>query len=249
MMNIGAIIQARMGSTRLPGKVLMNISGKPMLRHVVDRLKYSRLINKVIIAAANEGNSAIADFCKDQGLDHCLGSKEDVLDRYYQAAKMHQFEVVVRITADCPLIDPAITDDTISLFLSNRTKASGASNVIKRTFPRGLDTEVICFSALEKAWQEARGARYREHVIPYIYEHPERFKMLSLENKEDLSGLRWTVDEKNDFNFVSEIYKRLYREKSIFYMQDVLAALSHEPELYELNKEVKQKVERRSGGS
>ncbi|MDD5085611.1 MAG: glycosyltransferase family protein [Candidatus Omnitrophica bacterium] len=237
-----AIVQARMGSTRLPGKVLIDIAEKPMLWHVLDRLRHAHFVHDVMVATSiNKKDNAIERFCRVNNLNCYRGSEEDVLDRYYQAARVEKADIVVRITADCPLTDPKIVDKVISAYVKNAGSFQGSSNVINRTYPRGLDTEVISFSALEQAWGKAKKPYQREHATTYIYEHPEEFKMYSVENGEDLSLLRWTVDEESDLCFVREIYKRLWREGKVFLIRDVLAALEKEPYLKEINSRIKQK--------
>ena len=238
--NIVAIIQARMGSIRLPGKVLMDIEGKPMLWHVINRVKYSKLINKIVIATStNKKDDVIEEFCKSNNIDFYRGSEMDVLDRYYQAAKVFKASLIVRITSDCPLIDPEVVDLVIKTHLSSDVDYT--SNNIKRTFPRGLDTEVFKLSALEKAYKEAVAPYQREHVTVYIYENPYLFRLNNVKNDKDISYLRWTVDEKADLHFVREIYKRLNKEDRIFLMRDILNVLEREPFLIEINKYVKQK--------
>jgi len=240
--NIVAIVQARMGSTRLPGKVLMDIMGKPMLWHIVNRLKYSRLINKIVIATStNKNDDAVELFCKEYRISFYRGNEEDVLDRYYQAAHLFQADAVVRITADCPLIDPVVVDKVISGYLENYDRLNGASNIIKRTYPKGLDTELVSYSILEKTWKIATQPYEREHVTVFIYEHPELFKLHSVENPDNLSDLRWTVDEELDLRFVREIYKILSQDGKIFSMEDVLKILKKEPQLTQINKDIKQK--------
>ena len=242
-MNIVAIIQARMGSTRLPGKILLDIEGKPMLWHVVNRLKHNKLINEIVIATTNDKkDEKTVNFCKDNKIYCYRGSQEDVLDRYYQGAKDYNADIVVRITSDCPLIDPAITDEVISCYLDNQGNIDYVSNTIKRTYPWGMDTEVISFKALEKCWQEAKEKHQREHVTPYIYEHPGIFNLMNLENKEDLCNLRLTVDEKKDLELVRKIYAKLYKGKDIFFMEDIIKLLENSPELREINRDIKQKA-------
>jgi spore coat polysaccharide biosynthesis protein SpsF len=240
--NIVAIIQARMGSERLPGKVLMDIAGRPMLWHVINRIKHSRYIDKVIIATTiNKDDKQIEDFCKTYNIDFYRGSEDDVLDRYYQTATLWNADIIVRITSDCPLIDSGVVDKVICSYLKNKNNFNGSSNVIKRTYPRGLDTEVISFSALERVWNDAKKDYQREHVTIYIYEHAGKFKLYSVENDKDLSHYRWTVDEKKDLKFVREIYKLLYREENIFSMNDILGLLKIKPHLEEINKDIEQK--------
>ncbi len=232
---IVAIIQARMGSTRLPRKVMKKILGKEVILHDIDRLRQIKNLDKIVIATTNKNADnliveAIKNYDSDIGVFR--GSEDDVLDRYYKAAKEFNATVIVRITSDCPLIDPKVSDKVIEAFLNN--KCDYCSNCLKRTYPQGLDTEVFSFEALEKAWKEAKEDYQREHVTPYIYENPGKFKLLNVSNDKDLSYLRWTLDTIEDFNFIEEIYKRLYKENKIFYMDDVLKVLEKEPELIEI---------------
>lgn len=243
-MKVVAVIQTRMGASRLPGKVLMNIAGRPMFWHVVNRLHYSRIINKVVIATTtNKKDDLIERFCRKEDIDCYRGSEDDVLDRYYQASIFYKADVIVRITSDCPLIDPTVSERVISAYLKNVNKVDGSSNVINRTYPRGLDTEAISFSTLERIWNEGKEDYQREHVTVYAYEHPSLFNLQSVENNSNLSSLRWTVDEEDDLKFVREIYKRLYhKEKDVFLMDDVIEVLKREPQLLEINKHIKQKI-------
>lgn len=239
---VACIVQARMGSTRLPGKVLALIQGKPVLWHIVKRLRYSKIIDEIVIATTiNIKDAAIESFCKRYKVGYFRGAENDVLDRYYQAAKLHNASVIVRITADCPLIDPGVVDKVIRYYLGRRDRIDYVSNTLIRSFPQGLDTEVFTFRALEKSWQKAKKAYQREHVTPYIYEHPEIFRTANLKNNKDFSYLRWTVDEPKDLELVRQIYRRLYREGNIFIMNKILAVLRKEPELLEINKGIKQR--------
>jgi len=240
--NIIAIIQARMGAERLPGKVLMDIVGRPMLWHIINRVRHSKYINKIIIATTtNKDDDQIENFCKTYNIDFYRGNEDDVLDRYYQAAELWNTDIIVRITSDCPLIDSDVINKVIYSYLKNKNNFKGASNVIRRTYPRGLDTEVISFSTLERVWNDAKKDYQREHVTIYIYEHTRQFKLYSVENNKNLAHYRWTVDEKKDLEFVREIYKLLYREENIFLMKDILNLLKIKPHLREINKDVKQK--------
>jgi len=240
---IAIIVQARMKSTRLRGKVMQDISGKPMLWHVVDRLRQIKLKNDIIIATTTEKeDDMIADFCKKNSVNFYRGSEQNVLDRYYQAAKINKADVVVRVTSDCPLIDPEVSGRVISAYLKNSGDFIGASNAIKRSFPRGLDTEAVSFSGLEKCWKMAEEPYHREHVTIYMHEHPELFKIYYVVNDRDLSSLRWTVDEKDDIDFVRQIYKRLYKQGKVFLMNDILKVLEKEPDLALINQHIKQKA-------
>ncbi|MCF7917298.1 MAG: glycosyltransferase family protein [Candidatus Omnitrophica bacterium] len=237
-----AIIQARMGSTRLPGKILKDIKGRSMLWHVVDRVDYSNLIDKIVIATTEDKeDDKIENFCKTNNVYFYRGNQEDVLDRYYQTAKNYQADLIIRITSDCPLIDPCIIDKAITHYLDNEEKADYVSNTLERTYPRGMDVEVFPFRALEIAWQKAKEEYQREHVTPYIYENPDTFNLSCIKNENDLSYLRLTVDEEKDLELVREIYKKLYQKYNIFYLKDILGLFKKYPELELINKEVKQK--------
>lgn len=237
-----------MGATRLPGKVLMDIMGKSMLWHLINRLKFSKKLDEIILAIPDtKENNVLEEFAKNNKIKYFRGSENDVLSRYYEAAKKFECDVIVRITADCPLIDSIIIDKVIKKHLSS--KADFTANFIEgkkgesieRTFPRGLDVEVMNFLTLEKAHQQAKNPYQREHTDPYIFEHPEKFHLASIKNKKDLSYMRWTVDEAVDLKFVREVYKRLYPKKKIFYMKDIVALLRKCPTLMEINKNIKQK--------
>jgi spore coat polysaccharide biosynthesis protein SpsF len=238
-MKVVAIVQARTGSTRLPGKVLKDIGGETMLSRVVGRLRRARLVNEVLIATTDLAvDDAIVTECRKGSVPVSRGDERDVLDRYFRAAQLAKAEVVVRITSDCPLIDPEITDKTIAAFIEARPDY--ASNVMQRTYPRGLDTEVMTVTALERAWRQARKPYEREHVTPYIYEHPEDFNLLSVTGEEDQSSHRWTVDTPQDLEFVCAVYGRLGTEAA-FGWRDVLELLQREPQLADLNSFVQQK--------
>lgn len=243
-MKIVTIIQARMGSTRIPGKVLKDISGRPMLWHVVHRAGESKFVKETIVAIPSGREDDILEkFCTDNKISLFRGSEDDLLDRYYRAALKAEADVVVRITSDCPLIDPIVMDDVISAYLNGAKSYDGASNVVDRTYPRGLDTEVVSFKALEKAWKLAEKADEREHVMKCLYDHPDIYKLVSVKNKKDLSELRWTVDEEADLKLVREVYKRLYNPVGkIFLMDDVLRLLEEDKSLVKINKDVKQKA-------
>lgn len=241
-MKITAIIQARMGSTRLPGKVMKNIVDKPMLQHVINRLGKSQLVNEIIVAIAQEKNTPLPKIVEKFGVKSFKGNREDVLDRYYQAARAYKTDVVVRVTSDCPLIDPEVVDKVTAFYLKHEDTVDYVSNVLKRSYPQGLGAEIFSFPTLERAWQETKEPYQREHVTPYIYEHPEMFRLGNVENNEDLSCMRWTVDEERDLEFVREVYKRLYKEGETFLMEDILALLRKEPRLMEINKNIKQKA-------
>src|SRR3989344_1128542 len=245
MPKVICVIQARMGSSRLPGKVLMNLEGKPVLLRVLDRVLRARTINHIIIATTdNPNDQKIIELVSGYHpkVSVFQGSEHDVLDRYYKAALAGKAEVVVRITSDCPLIDWGVLDKVVSRFLEAKN-VSYISNVgKKRTYPRGLDVEVFGFKDLERAWREAKLPAEREHVTPYIRNHPEIFNALDVENDEDYSFHRWTLDEIDDFKLIEAIYKNLYPKKSDFVMADVLALFERNPDLIKINAHVEQKA-------
>jgi glutamate-1-semialdehyde 2,1-aminomutase/spore coat polysaccharide biosynthesis protein SpsF len=232
--NIVAIVQARMGSTRLPGKVLADIGGKPMLEHVVSRLSRSRLIHEVIVATSDaKADDRIAEAGTQQNFKVFRGHEKDVLDRYYQAAKSAKADIVVRVTGDCPLIDPEIVDRVIAEYLSE--ECDYASNTLVCTYPDGLDAEVFSFAALEIAWRDGRRGADREHVTPFI-RTSRRFRLRNVESDLGRSTrhLRWTVDEPRDLEFIRAIYERIGAGK-VFGWHEVLALLDAEPMLGDFN--------------
>lgn len=236
-----AIIQARIGSTRLPGKVMEDLAGEPMLVRTVNRAKRAQTLDEVVVATTtNAGDDVIAELCDQNGWPCSRGSEDDVLDRYYNAAVAHKAEVVVRITSDCPLIEPPIVDQAIELFRNHQLGIDYVSTSIpKRTFPRGLDTEVIRFDALKRAWNEDDNPATREHVTPYIYKNPQWFKLLGIGSETNYSYMRWTVDTQEDLEFVREIYNHFGHDR--FSWQEVLEVLRIHPEWMEINRHVKQK--------
>ena len=232
-MLIGAIIQARMGSTRLPRKVLMTIQGKPLICHDLDQVSKSRLIKKIIVATTTEKkDDVLAEEVEKYGYDVFRGSENDVLDRYYWCAKKFGIDVIVRVTADCPLIDPEVVDTVISRFLEEPDCAY-CSNVQPPTYPDGLDVEVMPFSAVERAWKEAKLASEREHVTPYIWKNASRFNVVNVTNDKDLNWFRLTVDEKEDFILVEKIYEKI-KQRPIL-LHDVMELFRKEPDLLMIN--------------
>jgi glutamate-1-semialdehyde 2,1-aminomutase/spore coat polysaccharide biosynthesis protein SpsF len=231
-----AIIQARMGSSRLPGKTLAEIEGQPMLRHVIRRVQRARKIDRVVVATTTQpADDAIAEICQADNVVCYRGSENDVLDRYYHAARAEKAAQVVRITADCPLIDPKIIDRVVERFQLG--DVDYASNTMVRTYPDGLDTEICSFSALERAWHGAGKPSEREHVTPYL--KSERFRIANIANEVALSGVnvRWTVDEQEDLDFVRAIYA-VFRGRNDFLMEDILQLLHERPELGNLNSQI-----------
>jgi spore coat polysaccharide biosynthesis protein SpsF len=231
-----------MGSTRLPGKVLKELCGRPVLLHVVERLRARRRLDGIVVATTDQpADNIIVDLCRQEGIACCRGSETDVLDRYRQAAREQGAEIVVRITADCPLLDPGLVDRMLAAFAAQAPPAAYLSNTLRRTFPRGLDVEIFTAAALARAWREARSPAEREHVTPYIYRHPELFRLANYEHEVDLAAHRWTLDTPADWELIAAVYRQLYRPDKLFGMTEVLALLERQPQLAGLNRQVRQK--------
>lgn len=237
MSEVTVIIQARMGSTRLPSKVMSQISGKPMLWHLIDRVQKCHNVDLIVVATTTRKEDlVIKELAEKSGVKAYCGSEDDVLDRYYQAAKLYGSEVVVRITADCPLIDPYLIDRMVRYFEDSKDKLDYVGMGTPNHYPDGLDTEVFSFKALEKAWKEAKLESEREHMTSYIWKNEKLFRIGSVALEKDLSSLRWTVDEEKDLRFVREVYKHLYKEGQIFATDEILELLSKRPELLDINQ-------------
>ena len=231
------IIQARFGSNRLHGKVLMDICGKPMLYHVVKRAQKSKLIDKVVIATTDKQEDDKTEMLgKEIGVDVFRGNENDVLDRYYRCAEKFGADIVVRVTGDCPLIDPVIIDKTVTHFVENNFDYVSNAYPIP-TYPDGLDTEVFSFKVLKRAWEEAVIPSEREHATSHIWKNENnKFSLGIVKSQTDLSNKRWTVDDKRDLQFVDKIYKYLYHNDSFFFTEDILELLRKNPELENINE-------------
>lgn len=240
-----AIIQARMGSTRLPAKVLADILGRPMLLRVVDRALDARLIDKVVVATSTlPADDPIATLCRENRIDCFRGDESDVLRRYADAARHFEASLVTRITSDCPLLDPYVTDRVIEAFRQSRrgdetTGADYASNTLRRTWPRGLDTEVFTVDAILKADREAQQPYQRTHVTPYIYENPEQFRLLPFCGNADWSHLRWTVDTPEDLELIRAVYRQLPDDSTDWC--DAADIVTRDQELSAINTHIRQK--------
>jgi len=230
------ILQARVSSSRLPGKVLKRIMGVPMIIRQYNRVQRARLLDNILIATSSDvSDDPIEKLCKENDIACFRGSLDDVLDRFYQAACMGKPDHVVRLTGDCPLADPQLIDKVISYHLQGDFEYT--SNTLEPTYPDGLDVEVFSFSCLKQAWEEAKLPSQREHVTLFIYRQPKRFRIGSFKNDTDLSSLRWTVDEPPDFELVTRIYEALYPSNPEFATEDILALLAGNPRLIDINAE------------
>lgn len=237
------IVQARMASTRLPGKILKKVMGKTLLEYQIERLSRVSLADRTVIATTiNESDLPVVELCNRLSVPCFRGSEEDVLSRYHGAALLHEADAVVRITSDCPLIDPYVVDKVIDFYLKHYPEYDYVSNTIKRTYPRGMDTEVFSFNALERAHAKATSTLDREHVTPFIHRQPERFNIANVCYKKDISMHRWTVDTNEDFELIEKIIANLYPVKPLFGMEDVLKLLEETPDWININAHVEQKL-------
>jgi spore coat polysaccharide biosynthesis protein SpsF len=235
------IVQARMGSTRLPGKVLKPIAGRPMLSYQIERLRRVKLARRVVVATSDgKADDDIAKFCAAHDIDCTRGSEHDVLARFCDAAQQFNASTIVRVTADCPLIDPDLIDRAISTFLGSN-QPDYLSNMLEPSWPYGMAVEVMTAAALHQANREAQDAAEREHVTPFIYWRPERYRLESLTMTPNLSRHRWTVDTPEDFELITRILKTLYVRKAEFSMDDVLCLLEQHPDWTRINELVQQK--------
>jgi spore coat polysaccharide biosynthesis protein SpsF len=235
-MNTIAIIQARMSSTRLPGKVLLPLAGLPVLNHVVSRIEFCRTINKIVVATSiDSSDDPIAQYCQDTGIACYRGSLLDVLDRYYHCAQQYSAKTIVRITADCPAIDPIVVDAVVTGSL-----AGGYDYYcLTGEFPDGLDCEVISFTALKKAWENAKLPSEREHVCPYIHtSHKDEFNTGGLELFSNLQKMRWTLDESSDYLLLQKIFDQLHQPTNPFLTNDALELICSHPEWMKINSEI-----------
>ncbi len=228
------ILQARISASRLPGKVLLPILGEPMIFRHIERLRRSADIDLVVVATSTDSSDdPLAAACQHRGVPCFRGDLQDVLGRVVQAGRPYRPDAIVRLTADCPLADATLIDDLVTYFRSG--SYDYVSNCFPPTFPDGLDAEVVRFSCLEEADRDAVLPSHREHVTPFLRAHPARFRIGHVSAPVDLSALRWTVDEPEDFEFVCRVYERLYPERPDFDTADILELLAKEPALSELN--------------
>ena len=243
---IYAIIQARMSSSRLPGKVLKKIKQKPMLHYVIKQVKASKMVDEIIIVTTTEKeDNLIVNFCLKNEIKCFRGSNLDLLDRYYNCAKKYNCDPIVRVTSDCPLVDPEVIDKTISEFLkkkydyisNNLEKIKGKWENSMCNYPQGMTVEVSSFKALKKAWNEAKKPSEREHVFPYIQFNPKKFNVNSIKYHKDLSHIRCTVDRKSDLKFVRKIYD-LIPDKKYISISDIEKVIKKNPKLISINNKI-----------
>ena len=231
------IIQARTGSKRFLNKVLINIENKPMICHVIDRVKKALFVDQIILATSNNPDDQILlKIADDENIIGFVGEEEDVLGRFYHAALEYNADPIIRVTADCPLIDPSLIDKMIKFY--DEEDYDYISNTIERTFPDGLDIEIFSFAILEKTHMQAKWKSEREHVTPYMVKNQNLFKVFNYKNEHDLSNLRWCVDQKLDLDMIERIFQEM-KPKAFFSTDDVLRLLSKKPEISKINSQIK----------
>lgn len=241
-MKVVIIDQARMTSSRLPGKVLKPVLGKPLLEYQIERLRRAARADDLVIATTtNATDEVLVDFCHQLGVKVYRGSELDVLSRYYGAARDAGADVVVRVTSDCPVIAPAVVDQVIGYYLDHRAEFDYVSNTQVRSFPRGMDVEVFSVGALELAYHEGKLEYEREHVTPFIYGHPERFRIGQVVFRDNRGDERWTVDTPEDFELMRHIIESLYPNTPEFTLEDMLDLLDRHPDWRQINAHITQK--------
>lgn len=240
-MRIVVIVQARCGSTRLPGKILKQILGKTVLFRQMERMTRAEIPDDFVVATTEKsGDDAIAEICRNEGFKFFRGDEDDLLDRHFKAAKEFSADVAVKIPSDCPLIDPKVIDKVLEFYLENRDRFDFVSNLHPPTYPDGNDVEIVPAPILEKAWKEARKNYEREHTTPYIWDHPDKFR---IGNYKWESGLdysmthRFTIDYQEDYDFIKKVYEELYPKNKYFDLNDILNLLQEKPEIYKINSD------------
>ena len=237
---IVTVIQARIGSSRLPGKVMLPLAGKPLILRMYERVSLSRFAGKIVVAVTTDpSDDELFKLCKKNNLEIYRGNTQDLLDRHYQAAKLFNPEAVVKIPSDCPLIDPKIIDGVIGYYLENKDKFDFVSNLHPATFPDGNDVEIMSFKTLENVWINAKKDFEREHTTPYIWENPEQFRLgnYTCKNRLDYSmKLRFTIDYKEDYEFIKRVYDELYEKNNQFGLDEILELLERKPEIKKINQ-------------
>ena len=238
-MRINAIIQARCGYTRLPGKIFKDINGKPLLWHVVNRLTYVDLIDNIVVATTtNEKDNLTEEWCKKNEIKCYRGSEEDVLNRFYGAATEFPCDIIVRVTADDPFKEPKIINKIIKKLIDEKLDLS--TNVFPPSYPEGLDCEVFTFDVLQTMEKTTNNSYDREHVTPYIYNNPDKFKIGNISSTRQLSSYRWTIDSAEDYEMVNAIYNKRKNEKDkLLLMEEILEILEENPEIIDINSNVK----------
>ena len=236
---IVAIIQARMNSTRLPGKVMLNVCGKPLLEHLVDRISDSRTIDKIVIATSmNKEDNVIVDFCKRKNFLCFRGSEYDLLSRYKTVADETKADIIVRLTSDTPLLEYRMIDRVVDTYTQNKFDFVSNCYPLPRTYPDGVNVEVFSKDILDQMFTEAKKPSEREHVTFYVLMQPKKFKIFRVDNKKDLSNYRFNLDYQQDYEFIKQIFENLYNEDKIFSLEDIIKFLENNPNISKINSEI-----------
>lgn len=237
--SIVTVIQARMGSQRLPNKVMMPLAGKPLLIRLYERVRASKLTNRIVVATTTEKNDdTVVELCINNKIKYYRGSENDLLDRHYKAAFEHSPSAVVKIPSDCPLIDPNIIDKVLKHYINNSNNFDFVSNLHPPSYPDGNDVEVISMDALKVAWQNAKRKLEREHTTPYFWENPDKYRIGNVlwETGRDYSmSHRFTIDYPEDYQFIKKVYDELFDETRMFTLDDILELLDRKPEIKNIN--------------
>lgn len=235
---IVVIVQARMSSRRLPGKVMLPLAGVPMLQRQLERLSRSRMITQRVVATTcNQEDDVIEALCRQMGVEIFRGSEDDVLDRYYRAAESVKADIVVRVTADCPMVDPALLDQVVQQFLQHAV--AYASNVGEQpSYPNGFEVEVCAFDALATAWRDAQWRSEREHVTPYLIKHPELFPRVTQSSPINYASMRVTVDYAEDYAVVNDVFTALFVDNPDFSVGDVVSYIEKHPDVLAPNQHI-----------
>ena len=243
MEKIIALIQGRMGSTRLPGKVLADIEGKPLIWHIFNRLQKISLISEVVISTTNQStDKPLIEFAKKENIAYFAGSEDDIIDRIYKTGEKFSCDILVKINADCPLIDIELIENGINLFLSSKNKPDLITNCVEETFPEGMQYSIFNFNVIKKIWLTLKESFWREYFYRFMIENKNNFSIINIKNEKDLSKLRWTVDYQEDLEFVKKIYSKLYSKNQFFGMNEILNLLDKNPEIRKINDKYSSKV-------
>ncbi len=240
MRKILTLVQTRTSSTRLPGKVLLPVAGAPLLVRMVERLQRSSLIGTIVVVTTTEpSDNAIVELCQNNQIEVFRGDMDNLLERHYQAAKAYKAEIILKIPSDCPLIDPSIVDFVIAYYLQHEGNFDYVSNLHPATYPDGNDVEIMSFSALQLAWKNAKRKLELEHTTPYLWENPDLFKIGNVTwpiDKDYSMTHRWTIDYKEDYEFIKAVYEHLYPKKKTFGLDDILDLVENQhPEIHLIN--------------
>jgi len=243
MEKIIAVIQARMSSTRLPDKVLADIEGKPLIWHIFNRLQKISSISEVVISTTNKStDKPLIEFAKKENIAYFAGSENDIIDRIYKTGEKFSCDVLVKINADCPLIDIKLIENGINLFISSKNKPDLVTNCVEETFPEGMQYSIFNFSIIKKIWLTLKESFWREYFYRFMLENKNDFSIINIKNEQDLSKLRWTVDYQEDLEFVKKIYNKLYTKNQFFGMNEIINVLKENPEIAKINEKYSGKI-------